>query len=86
MDFWSGLGVKETLDSVPQQPESRTSIDDEHTVQGLCEKKSKLSLNSEDGILVYFWFPNGELQNQLSLVEVTFGCNTDLWESLKNWF
>jgi len=40
VDFRRGLGIKEGLNSVPQNPKSRTSIDDEHTVQGLYEKKS----------------------------------------------
>lgn len=35
MDLGCGLGVKEGLDSVPQEPESLTSIDDEHPAQGL---------------------------------------------------
>lgn len=47
VDFGSGLGIKEGFNSVPQQPESRTSIDDEHTVQRLSENKSWIEVTSE---------------------------------------
>lgn len=39
MDFGSGFGIKEGLNSTPQHPKPRTSIDDEHTVQRLYEEK-----------------------------------------------
>ena len=35
MDLGCGLGVKEGLDGVPQEPESLTGVDDEHPAQGL---------------------------------------------------
>jgi hypothetical protein len=46
MDFGGGFGIKEGLNSVPQHPESRTSIDDEHTVQRLYEKKRSIKVIS----------------------------------------
>ena len=39
MDFGGGLRIKERLNTVPQHSKSRTSIDDEHTVQGLQKEK-----------------------------------------------
>ena len=35
MDLGCGLGVKEGLDSVPEQPEPLPGIDDEHPAQRL---------------------------------------------------
>jgi len=32
VDFGGGLRIKKWLDSVPQQPKSWTSINDEHTI------------------------------------------------------
>jgi hypothetical protein len=41
MDLGCGLGVKEGLDGVPQEPEPLTGIDDEHPAQCLyCQLKS----------------------------------------------
>ena len=44
MDLCRGLGVKEWLHSIPQEPKSRASIDDEHTVQGLNGKGERAQL------------------------------------------
>jgi hypothetical protein len=35
MDLCCGFRVKERFNGIPQHPESRTRIDDEHAVQGL---------------------------------------------------
>lgn len=40
IDLCGCLWIEERFDRVPQEPESRTSIDDEHTVQSLQEYSS----------------------------------------------
>ena len=44
MDFHRVLRIEEGFNSAPQEPESRTGIDDEHPVQRLQIKKEH-SLN-----------------------------------------
>lgn len=41
MDFGCGFWVKEWFHSVPQKPESRSSVDDEHSVQSLHKETKK---------------------------------------------
>jgi len=38
MNLCCGLGIKKRLNCAPQEPESRTSIDDKHPVQSLQDK------------------------------------------------
>jgi len=45
MDLGCGLGVKEGLDSVPEQPEPLPGIDDEHPAQRLRIDSKSLAVS-----------------------------------------